>query len=117
MNKLSIALRIIMGVGVVLLGLTAGFLKRSPWIILPLGVAFTVLFILGKLRHWRIGYQQEGLKGLAAALPQTILVQLILVGLLYFVGLGFGFLLYPVGYVLAFFEIVWFSRKQQNISV
>ena len=63
MNKLSIALRIIMGVGVVLLGLTAGFLKRSPWIILPLGVAFTVLFILGKLRHWRIGYQQEGLKG------------------------------------------------------
>lgn len=90
MNKTTIALRILVGAGVVVTAMAAGVMQRSPWIILPLGLSFTILYILGKLRQWMKGVRQTGWAGALKALPMTIGVQILLAGLLYFVGFGFA---------------------------
>ena len=109
MTTSSAVLRILMGIVVLAVGIAAGYMKRSPWIIAPMGLSFAILYILGKLKHFQHGLEQVGWKGMIVAMPATFAVQWVLAGLLYFIGLGFGYLIDPVGFIQPFsrFDLIY----------
>lgn len=94
-KKLAAVLRLGFGALLILYAAGLGFSHRTPWIILPLTLAFSVLYIAGKwpaLRHvWQDG-------GVGRALPPVLAIQAIqamLAGILYLTGLGLGRLISP----------------------
>jgi len=54
-SKLSGALRIGMGVSLVVFVLAAGFLQRSPWILPFLAAGLTAAYLFGQLRRRKRG--------------------------------------------------------------
>lgn len=83
-------LRIISGLLVVGTAVYAGFLYRSPWIIVLLTLSFTALYVGGKVEQWRLLARVHGVAGVVKALLVTFPIQAILSGLFYLVGVGIG---------------------------
>lgn len=92
-TKASGTLRILTGIVLLLGVIGAGHLGRSPWIIAPFAVAFTISFIIGRLARWKLAMRTRGASYLLIGVATTALTQIILVSLLYFIGLGLGSLL------------------------
>jgi len=76
--------------GLFLLGgvIAFGVLLRSPWVILPLTLIFTVCFGLGRWRAWREAIRNGTVGAALAGQAGTLLVQGILVTILYVLGRG-----------------------------
>ena len=86
----SRSLRILTGLVLLIGVIIPGYLGYSPWIILTLTLAYTVSFVIGRIRRWRAAFGDKGAAGLIGPILSTALVQLILVSLLYVIGFGFG---------------------------
>lgn len=84
-----------LGFGLILLGVAGwfGFAHRNPWVIVPLSMAFTVLYIAGKWYAWRTLWTTGGAKAWGKALPPTLAIQCVIAGIVYLIGLGLGRLL------------------------
>lgn len=89
-TALSGSLRILTGIAVVTTMGYAGFLHRSPWIILLFGVVFTVLYVQGKLPQWSLLLRTKGFAAVALSLCVTYPIQLVLAGVFFLVGYGLG---------------------------
>lgn len=87
-SKLSAALRIGMGAGLVLYALATGLYQRSPWILPFLGLGFTAAYLFGALRTWRHARNTGKLRLYWLQLPADFGVQLLLVSVLYLIGFG-----------------------------
>ncbi|MFN7164690.1 MAG: SMI1/KNR4 family protein, partial [Hyphomonas sp.] len=87
-STLSGALRIGLGVSLVLFALAAGLLQRAPWILPFLGAGFTAAYLFGQLRTWRHARNAGRLRLYWLQLPADFGVQLVLVTVLYLVGFG-----------------------------
>ncbi len=81
-------LRIVVGSLLVLSVIAAGAMVRSAWIILPLGLIYTVMFMQGRWRAWQVAIQNESASSLLSKILSTLVVQTILVALLYFIARG-----------------------------
>lgn len=84
----SMVLRTICGLWVVGAALAAGIMLRSPWIIAPLGLAFTVLFVIGKWGAWKHAIRTGGWSSLPLGLLTTFPIQCLIVALFYGAALG-----------------------------
>ena len=84
----SMALRLICGLWIVAAVLVAGFQQRSPWIIAPLALAYTVLFIAGKWDAWQLAIETGGWKTLPLGILTALPSQAFIVALFYGIGLG-----------------------------
>ena len=91
-TRTSMILRAVCGLWIVGGTMAAGFMLRSPWIIAPLGLAFTVLFVLGKWEAWKHAIRTSGWSSLPLGLLTTIPIQCVIVALFYGVPLGFTLL-------------------------
>ncbi|TKW65938.1 MAG: hypothetical protein DI616_12375 [Paracoccus denitrificans] len=91
-KKLAVVLRLGFGAVLVLYAAGLGFSHRTPWFILPLTLAFSVLYIAGKWPAWRQVWQDGGV---GRALPPVVAIQAMLAGILYLTGLGLGRLISP----------------------
>lgn len=80
--------RIVMGLGLLALPLAFGGLARSPWLILPLSIVFAIAYGVGKGKQWRAYIRMAGAAGIVKGLALTLLIQLILVSLFFFVAYG-----------------------------
>lgn len=87
-SKLSGALRIGLGVSLVVFVLVAGFLQRSPWTLPFLGAGLTAAYLFGQLHLWRVARNSGKLKRYWLQLPADFAVQLICVLVLYLAGFG-----------------------------
>ncbi len=87
-SKLSAALRIALGISLVLFAGAAGFLQRSPWILPFMGIGFTAAYLCGQLRLWRVARNSGTLRRYWLQLPADFAVQLVLVTVLYLIGFG-----------------------------
>lgn len=87
-SKLSAALRIALGVSLVVFVLAMGFVQRSPWIVPFLGIGFTAAYLFGQLRTWRHARNSGKLRLYWLQLPADLGVQLLLVSVLYLIGFG-----------------------------
>lgn len=92
-SKLSGAIRIGLGVSLVLFAGAAGFMQRSPWILPFMGAGFTAAYLFGQLRHWRVARNTGKLKRYWLQLPADFTVQLLLVSVLYLIGFGLSALI------------------------
>jgi hypothetical protein len=92
-SKLSGAIRIGLGVSLVLFAGAAGFLQRSPWILPFMGLGFTSAYLFGQLRLWRVARRTGKLKRYWLQLPADTAVQLVLVSVLYLMGFGLSALI------------------------
>ncbi|MGO1068905.1 hypothetical protein [Lysobacter sp. CA199] len=84
------ALRIIVALMVVGIPIYAGVLYRSPWIVAPLTLSFTALYVSGKIKQWKLLASSQGTAGVIKALLLTLPIQAVLVGIFYLMGLGIG---------------------------
>ena len=84
------ALRLISGMAVVGTAIWAGFLYRSPWIVLLLAISFTVLYVGGKLAQWRMLARMHGIASVLKALMVTLPIQAIVSGVFFLIGVGIG---------------------------
>ena len=89
-SKLSAALRITLGVSLVVFVLAMGFVQRSPWILPFLGIGFTAAYLFGQMRTWRHARNTKGLRLYWLQLPADFGVQLLLVSVFYLIGFGFS---------------------------
>ncbi len=87
-SKSSGAMRIALGVSLVLFALATGLLQRSPWILPFLGTGFTAAYLFGQLRTWRHARNTGKLRHYWLQLPADFGVQLLLVSMLYLIGFG-----------------------------
>lgn len=92
-SKSSGALRIALGVSLVVFALAAGFVQRSPWILPFLATGFTSAYLCGQLRTWRHASNTGALRLYWLQLPADFGVQLLLVSVLYLIGFGFSALI------------------------
>lgn len=79
-------------IGLLILGVPAlfGWYFRSPFVIPVLAVIYVPLYFLGKANAWHaIGFAPSR-RAILRAVPATFVVQCILVGVCYLVGLGLG---------------------------
>lgn len=83
-------LRIISGLTVVGTAVYAGFLYRSPWIIVLLTLSFTALYVGGKVEQWRLLARIRGMAGVLKSLLVTLPIQAVLAGIFYLIGVGVG---------------------------
>ena len=90
MNKWTMTLRLIIGAGHIILPFLFGLLASSPWIILPMGVVFAIGYIGGKWHQWSKHIQSTAPLKLCLDIALTWIVQLIVVSLFFFLGLGIG---------------------------
>jgi hypothetical protein len=81
-------LRIISGLLLVLSVIAAGAMARSAWLILPLALIYTIAFILGRWKSWRLSLKSDSLSRVLANILSTAVVQSILVTVLYLIGRG-----------------------------
>ncbi len=89
-TALSGTLRITSGLIVVATMGYAGYVHRSPWVILLFGGVFTVLYIHGKLPQWRRAVSQQGWLAVLLGLPLTFAIQCVLAAMFYLIGFGLG---------------------------
>src|SRR5688572_11974733 len=94
-TRLSGTLRLLMAAAVALTPIVAGFLHRSPGIVVLLAPVFTVLYATGKWASWRLAWRTGGIGTMAAAVAVTLPIQALVAGMLYLVGLGLGALVAP----------------------
>lgn len=92
-SKLSGAIRIGLGLCLVLFAGAAGFAQRSPWILPFMGAGFTLAYLFGQLRLWRVARNTGKLKRYWLQLPADFAVQLLLVSALYLIGFGLSALI------------------------
>jgi len=92
-TALSGTLRMIAGIGLLIGAGAAGYLARSPWIILLFGAMFTVSFVIGRWSRWQMAAKAGMLSKALLGIPVTFLVQCVLVGILYLIGFGLGALI------------------------
>ena len=92
-STLSGAIRIGLGVSLVLFAGAAGFLQRSPWILPFMGLGFTSAYLFGQLRLWRVARNTGKLTRFWLQLPADTAVQLVLVSVLYLTGFGLSALI------------------------
>lgn len=88
-TRASMFLRLVCGLWLVGSAMAAGFMLRSPWIVGPLGLAFAVLFVIGKWTAWKQSIQTLGWKSLPTGLLTLIPSQIVIVGIFYAPCLGF----------------------------
>ncbi len=81
-------LRIVTGLMLLASVLLAGAYPRSPWIILPLALVFTVAFIVGRWRAWSAAFTSAPSTRLIGQLAATVAVQGTMVAVLYLIGRG-----------------------------
>jgi SMI1 / KNR4 family (SUKH-1) len=81
-------LRLVSGLILVLSVVAAGAMARSAWLILPLAVIYTTVFILGRWKSWRLSIKSDPLSRVLANVFSTGAVQAILVTVLYLIGRG-----------------------------
>ncbi|WP_422096790.1 SMI1/KNR4 family protein [Variovorax sp.] len=101
-NGLAPVLRIAMGLLIVLAMGTAGWLHRSPWIVLLATPLFTVLYALGKWNAWTLAWRLGGAQRIALSALVTLPIQAVLAGVFYLLGLGLSMLLAPAATIAAF---------------
>jgi SMI1 / KNR4 family (SUKH-1) len=86
--KLNNLIRLIAGVFLVASALAAGMLARSPWIIVPLGLIFTVAMMVGRSAGWVRALKTHSAARIAAEALATLTIQLALVSIFYLMGRG-----------------------------
>jgi SMI1 / KNR4 family (SUKH-1) len=89
------ALRIVAAVTVVVSLMVAGYLGRSPWIVVLATPALTLLYALGKFRQWQMTWRTGGLKSIGLGALVTLPVQLGLGYVFYLIGRGLASLVAP----------------------
>ena len=89
-TALSGSLRVASGLAIVLTVGSVGFFHRSPWIVLPFALAFSILYIQGKYPAWNQLWLTEGFSGLAKSMPITFAIQCVVVSVFYLIGYGLG---------------------------
>lgn len=87
-TPLSGGLRLLAGSLLLVAAVSAGMLQRSPIIIGSLTLAFSAAFVLGRLAGWQHLARTAGPWRIATSLLSVLLVQAVLVGLLYLLGVG-----------------------------
>ena len=87
-TRASMFLRLVCGLWLVGSAMAAGFMLRSPWIVVPLGIAFSVLFVVGKWKAWKLTMKSLGWKSLPLGLLSEVPPQIAIVGLFYGPCLG-----------------------------
>ena len=100
-SKVAGAMRIAAAMTVVVSLIAAGWLARSPWIVVLATPALTVLYALGKFRQWQMAWRAGGVRSVCLALLVALPVQLVLGYVFYLIGRGLGSLVAPAP-VLAF---------------
>jgi SMI1 / KNR4 family (SUKH-1) len=95
MSKLETTLRLLTGLVIILSVVLVGYMARSPWSIVILGAVFTVLFLLGKRSTVHTLVQLFSIKNCFI----TFVAQIVLCGILYFIGRGIGSFLHVEGMV------------------
>lgn len=101
-SGLAPVLRIAMGLLIVLAMGAAGWLHRSPWIVLLATPLFTVLYALGKWNAWTLAWRLGGAKRIVLSALVTLPIQAVLAGVFYLLGLGLSMLLAPAAPIAAF---------------
>jgi SMI1 / KNR4 family (SUKH-1) len=81
-------LRLASGLILVLSAIAAGAMARSAWLIFPLAVIYTMAFILGRWKSWRLSLKSDSLSRVLINVFSTAAVQTILVAVLYLIGRG-----------------------------
>lgn len=87
-TRASMLLRIVCGLWLVGAALATGFMMRSPWIVLPMGLAFSVLFVMGKWSAWKHAVRTTGWKSVPLGIATTVPIQCLIVALFYGLALG-----------------------------
>lgn len=101
-SGLAPVLRIAMGLLIVLAMGAAGWLHRSPWIVLLATPLFTVLYALGKWNAWTLAWRLGGAKRIVLSALVTLPIQAVLAGVFYLLGLGLSMLLAPTAPIAVF---------------
>jgi hypothetical protein len=86
----NIVLRLSTGLFLVAGVCAAGMLPRSPWIILPLALTFTIAHILGRFWLWRSVVAAQPLSRTLGQIAITFATQIVVVAVLYLIGRGIG---------------------------
>ncbi|MDQ0038558.1 hypothetical protein J2W30_006345 [Variovorax boronicumulans] len=94
-SKVAGALRIAAAMTVVVSLAAAGYLGRSPWIVVVATPALTLLYALGKFRQWQMVWRAGGMKSIGLSVLATLPVQLGLGYVLYLLGRGLASLVAP----------------------
>ncbi|MGJ7575096.1 SMI1/KNR4 family protein [Variovorax sp. RB2P76] len=94
-SSVSGALRIVAGMTVVVALMVAGYLGRSPWIVVLATPALTLLYALGKFRQWQMAWRAGGSKSIGLGVLATLPVQLGLGCVFYLMGRGLASLVAP----------------------
>ncbi len=81
-------LRLFTGLFLLLSVLATGMLARSAWVIAPLAATFTVAFIVGRWRSWRLAFKTHSLTRILSELLATSVIQTVMVAMLYLIGRG-----------------------------
>ncbi len=81
-------LRLLTGFSLLASVVSAGALARSPWIVLPLTLTFTVAYVLGRWPAWSAAVSAQRPMRLAGQLSITFAVQAVMVSVLYLIGRG-----------------------------
>ncbi len=81
-------LRLITGLFLLVSVLSAGVLPRSPWIVLPLALTFTIAYVVGRWSAWSSAVRTQRPAQLAGQLSITFAVQAVMVSVLYLIGRG-----------------------------
>jgi SMI1 / KNR4 family (SUKH-1) len=95
--KLNTIVRIAAGAFLVAAALAAGLLARSPWIIVPLGLVFTMAMIVGRSVGWARALKTQSTARITAEALATFTVQLALVSTFYLMGRGVAALIGRAG--------------------
>ncbi|MCU0862202.1 MAG: SMI1/KNR4 family protein [Planctomycetes bacterium] len=88
MTRLTGSIRILSGLAFVVTAAVVGWLRRSPWFVALLTLAFVAGYIAGKWRAWRPLLASGAWRSIARALALTAPIQALLVTVLYLAGLG-----------------------------
>ncbi|MGJ7573587.1 SMI1/KNR4 family protein [Variovorax sp. RB2P76] len=94
-NNVTGALRIVAAMTVVVSLMVAGYLGRSPWIVVLATPALTLLYALGKFRQWQMAWRAGGVKSICLAALIALPVQLVLGYVFYLLGRGLASLVAP----------------------
>lgn len=94
-SNIAGTLRIIAALTVVISLIAAGYLNRSPWIVLLATPVLILLYALGKFRQWRAAWRAGGTKSIMLSVLTTLPIQLVLGYVLYLIGLGLAQLISP----------------------
>lgn len=94
-SNITGTLRVVAALTVVMSLIAAGYLGRSPWIVVLATPALTLLYALGKFRQWQTAWRVGGVKSIALGMLTTLPIQLALGYVFYLIGLGLARLVVP----------------------